>query len=766
MPAPGEPEHDSKHDYATSYFGVRLKAPMETDEQRSFRELLEDAIRFLRNPGPLSPPSERAEFELLRPRRGAPVAPLPILYQLTAAFREDAVMGRRDAPRRRGADLAQWYYEDVAYSFGLDRGPRFQRYARLFVDGLERLWWSGEPGVIVRFESVESMWAPELQRLKAGRERERCAKALAGLLEVSWGLGMVHPTADELRVVAVPSVSVLSAKLFGLKTSIPGFDDLTGGGLILKSMDQAEEGTLRPRGTLGVIRGRFSSGKSTLAIQLAFEMARKGGVGVLMLLEQPVDEVLAQAHHFGWLSAPQDPAFDVIHDDGVYGGEHRSGSGMSHFVRLLREAKASRKGLLFLHWPEDASLSRFEETLDGFLDIAEFVPSGTRPTGPSGEQRQGGAEPREINLRFIVVDPLDAVQLTAIGPGADEPHRVRNRAAQLLHGMTSQGLTLWVTMKERLETMGPTTGYEFLPDIGDVVIRQAVTAAGAPRSHESILRPTLRLFEFEKVRTQPVRQGVHPFEIQDGAGVRIYPSGGEPSHLRSWVPAWSPRQPENAFTLGHSSLDLILGTDGVREGSVTTFMGPTGCAKTELGLLYLLNHSEPGKCLFVAFRDRAASVGDILNGPVGIQLRAGPGGEPEGRLDMLPLEVQERPPRLVEWGRKALAAAQRRDAAKRKRSRKKSTRKDPGAVSVSKLLNLGPKSTAWLEQVGIRTRADLERVGSVKAWLKVREAGLETSLNLLWALEGALLDLRWDRLPPAVKDNLRQRAGLKRQRRR
>jgi DNA transformation protein len=126
----------------------------------------------------------------------------------------------------------------------------------------------------------------------------------------------------------------------------------------------------------------------------------------------------------------------------------------------------------------------------------------------------------------------------------------------------------------------------------------------------------------------------------------------------------------------------------------------------------------------------------------------------------VPLEVQERPQRLVEWAREALGAAQRRDVAKRKKASRKGAPADPGKTPVRKLLNLGPKSAAWLEQVGIRTRADLERVGSVAAYRKVRDAGLESSLNLLWALEGALLDLRWDRLPPPVKEDLRLRAGL------
>ena len=59
-------------------------------------------------------------------------------------------------------------------------------------------------------------------------------------------------------------------------------------------------------------------------------------------------------------------------------------------------------------------------------------------------------------------------------------------------------------------------------------------------------------------------------------------------------------------------------------------------------------------------------------------------------------------------------------------------------MSNEKLRNIGPKSAAWLRQVGLRTRADLEGVGAVEAFMRVKRAGFKPSLNLLYALEGAL----------------------------
>jgi len=71
-----------------------------------------------------------------------------------------------------------------------------------------------------------------------------------------------------------------------------------------------------------------------------------------------------------------------------------------------------------------------------------------------------------------------------------------------------------------------------------------------------------------------------------------------------------------------------------------------------------------------------------------------------------------------------------------------------------KLRNIGPKSSAWLRQVGLRTRGDLEGVGTVDAFMRVKRAGFKPSLNLLYALEGALLDCHWQEVPDARRVEL------------
>lgn len=77
-------------------------------------------------------------------------------------------------------------------------------------------------------------------------------------------------------------------------------------------------------------------------------------------------------------------------------------------------------------------------------------------------------------------------------------------------------------------------------------------------------------------------------------------------------------------------------------------------------------------------------------------------------------------------------------------------------ASLAALPNLGPVSAGWLVAAGITTPAELHRRGAVDVFRQVamHRAG-DVSLNLLYALEGAVRGIRWDRLPPSVRDALR-----------
>ncbi len=59
-------------------------------------------------------------------------------------------------------------------------------------------------------------------------------------------------------------------------------------------------------------------------------------------------------------------------------------------------------------------------------------------------------------------------------------------------------------------------------------------------------------------------------------------------------------------------------------------------------------------------------------------------------------------------------------------------------LRIRDLRNLGPRSEVLLAQVGVRSADGLRRRGALNAYLALRRIGATRSLNLLWAMAGAL----------------------------
>ena len=74
--------------------------------------------------------------------------------------------------------------------------------------------------------------------------------------------------------------------------------------------------------------------------------------------------------------------------------------------------------------------------------------------------------------------------------------------------------------------------------------------------------------------------------------------------------------------------------------------------------------------------------------------------------------------------------------------------------------NLGPKSTEWLASIGVHSLDDVAKIGVVETYKRVKAAYPEkVTLNMLWGLQAALLDIPWNELPPDIKAQLRKEAG-------
>jgi len=63
--------------------------------------------------------------------------------------------------------------------------------------------------------------------------------------------------------------------------------------------------------------------------------------------------------------------------------------------------------------------------------------------------------------------------------------------------------------------------------------------------------------------------------------------------------------------------------------------------------------------------------------------------------------------------------------------------------ALASLANLGPKSAQALVASGISSFAEVQRLGSVATYARIKQSDPRVTLNLLWALEGALSGLSW-----------------------
>lgn len=123
-----------------------------------------------------------------------------------------------------------------------------------------------------------------------------------------------------------------------------------------------------------------------------------------------------------------------------------------------------------------------------------------------------------------------------------------------------------------------------------------------------------------------------------------------------------------------------------------------------------------------------------------------------------PPEALDQPDVAVRWARLGVVAAQRAAALKARQaikvrqdrppSKRKPTPTERGEASLAApaladLPNLGPRSAAMLGQAGICTLAQLQALGAVQAFVRTKAQCPSVSLNLLWALEGALSGRPW-----------------------
>lgn len=395
-----------------------------------------------------------------------------------------------------------------------------------------------------------------------------CCRAV-GYLNAEDGAGQIH-----LRTAWIDAEYLIS-HLYGMPTGILGFDELFGkGGLILtENLDDLVSRASRLNGRTVLIMGRYGTGKSLLSMQLAIEVARKGGVAWIMPLEQTDEECLYTLRSMNIL--PTDGSVIIA-------------KGMSEAIRAMRAQKDKSEdkpgALIFLRSPQ--------ETFESFLEELE-----------ENSELLGN-----YSLRLLCVDPISSISRT----GMEDRTKQRSVMRKSLETIKNKRGVNVILVGEAGDS--GTGRLPFEQNIADTVIHLSVHK----RHHYAH-----RYFEITKSRLQREHRGEHSFSIRPGEGLRIYPSAAaiyartlpRIMHTYNYAVKAAP------IKIGIPSLDLILGRGAVTAGDVIAFQGPGGSFKSPLSIFFMLgtdgggseDQQRPARSLLIAARDDEQTLRRLLS---------------------------------------------------------------------------------------------------------------------------------------------------------
>ena len=325
----------------------------------------------------------------------------------------------------------------------------------------------------------------------------------------------------------------LLCQLFGVPTSIKGLDDLFGGGGLMLTEDASDTVPLQLGGRAVLTIGPFGTGKSLLALQMAVEVARKGGAAWFMPMEQSAEECLYSLESVGCLP------------DGI---PIRIATTVPQAIELLdREKRDPDSGVLIL----------IRTIKERFTDFAvAFEENSKAMCGYA--------------LRLIIVDPVSAI-MREPGNGT-----LRGQMMEMFEAVKRAGTNIWLVSEDS--------------DAFSSSIEQGISDTVVYLSSEQMHGYTQRSIEIKKSRLQREQRGLHPFSIGPNGGFTVYPSSAA---VRSKLQKRTVRRAEIKVRFGCAPIDTKLKSANLFSGDVIVLQGPSGCGKTPAALRFLMSPDLP-----------------------------------------------------------------------------------------------------------------------------------------------------------------------------
>ena len=354
--------------------------------------------------------------------------------------------------------------------------------------------------------------------------------------------------------------------MFGTPTGIVGFDELFGGGGLMLVDDIEPDLPAQIRGRSVLVHGRYATGKSLLALEMAVAVATKGGIAWVMPLEQSAEECLYALRSMCRL--PNDGSV-VVASDPMSARDY------------LSSREMDRGAIIFLRTIKE-SFDHFVDTFEANVAAMHLYP-----------------------MRFIVVDPVTALQRN------DTLHANRAAMLRLFEQAKNAGTNVCLIAEEGSE-FGEDSVFE--QNISDTVIHLSL---------KERYGDVQRYLEITKSRLQREQRGKHPYRILPGTGIEVYPSAAA---VADRIASRRLRQPDAPIEFGFAALDEVLGRGSICAGDIIVIDGAAGTLKSQLGLMFvlsastrlrgdreeLLSKTAPTRNLIVAARDDETSVEALL----------------------------------------------------------------------------------------------------------------------------------------------------------
>lgn len=396
----------------------------------------------------------------------------------------------------------------------------------------------------------------------SGKKRQidafiECCRAV-GHLEVDYKHGFIRTKPSRI------DPEFILSNLFGMPTRIPGFDELFGGGGIMLAEGTRTNIPGHQGGRTTLIKGKCGTGKSLLALTLAVEVARKGGIVCYMPMEQSAGECLYALESMG-LILEEDPIFIATN--------------IQDTADLLQNQNPVKGGFIIL--------STVKNDFKSFLAALKYN---------AGELN--GSYP----LRLIIADPINSI----CGVEMEASSEIRFQTYQVISEIKKINTNL-IFVAEKDESANGIL--KFTENIVDTVIELSVAEKYGYSQ---------RYFQITKSRLQRELRGIHPFRIIAGCGFEIYPSSAA---ISSRIAPRSSKMPHQPISFGLQSLDEILKAGAITSGDIIVLKGPGGSLKTPLGLYFLFERDSSGldekkvtktKSLFISARDKVSKIKSIL----------------------------------------------------------------------------------------------------------------------------------------------------------